>query len=106
MSLFGQLRDALTVKRALDRVRKEIAMGHAKPALFGLASAIATATVASITVKYPCVLEMLKEWPTLLTAGVLAGLGVYLKSPKEEKLEAKLEAKTEALKDAKAKAEK
>jgi hypothetical protein len=53
-------------------------MGHLKAGAFGLASAVAAAIVAKVSAVCP---DLLAQWPALLTAGLMAGVGVYLKSP-------------------------
>ena len=83
--VFGKIKALLALDGAWNRVRKEIAMGHGKAAIFGLGAAIVTGVMAYATSKCPCLADIVQEWPTLLSAGFMAGVGVYLKSPSETK---------------------
>jgi hypothetical protein len=47
---------------------------------FGLAGAIITGVVAEVTKTCPTIVTM---WPAMLTAGVMAGWGLWLRSPKQ-----------------------
>lgn len=78
MGLIGNIKLALKLSAAWKRLKEEAKMGHGKAALFGLASAIVTGVVAKVTEVCP---DLIAQWPALLTAAAMAGIGVYLKSP-------------------------
>jgi len=78
MGLIGNVKLALKVRAAIQRLKEDARMGHAKAGLFGLAAAVGTALVAEVSKVCP---DIWSQWPAMLTAGVMAGIGVYLKSP-------------------------
>jgi hypothetical protein len=55
-------------------------VGKLKVGVFGLAGAIVTGVVAEVTKACP---DAVAQWPALLTAGVMAGWGLWLRSPKQ-----------------------
>lgn len=54
--------------------------GGLKVAVFGIAASIVVGVVAQVNATCPGLLE---RWPELLTAGVLGGIGVWVRSPKD-----------------------
>lgn len=80
MGLLDKVKTALLLKRALDRLKEANMKGGLKVALFGLASAVAVSVVAQVNAVCP---DLLTRWPEMLVAGVLAGVGLWMKSPKQ-----------------------
>lgn len=86
--MFGKLKLLLALNRAWERVKKESLMGHGKAAIFGLGAAVVSVVVSRATIDCPCLTELLKAWPSYVTTGIVAGIGVYLKSPVSPKEDA------------------
>lgn len=73
-SLIGDIRRALTVKSAWDRLKEASKMGHGKTAVFALLSAVSTAVVAQFSGACPA---LLTDLPAIATA-VVGGVITYL----------------------------
>ena len=80
MGLIGQIKVALLLKRAANRIKEASMKGGTKVAVFGLATAIATGVVAKVTEVCPSLIPNI--WP-IVTAGVLAGVALWMRSPKD-----------------------
>ena len=80
MGLIGQIKTALLLKRAADRIKEVSMKGGTKVAVFGLVSAVATGVVAKVTEVCPTLIPNI--WP-IATAGVLAGVALWMRSPKD-----------------------
>ena len=78
MGLFGNLKLALALSRAWSRIKEEASMGHGKAAIFGVASAVLSGVAMRLWDLCP---DLATQWPAMLTAGAMAGIGVYLQSP-------------------------
>ena len=80
MGLLDKLKTGLLLKRAAERLKEAHMKGGLKVAVFGLAGAGVTGVVAQGNATCP---DLLTRWPELLTAGVLAGVGLWMRSPKD-----------------------
>ena len=80
MGLIGQIKAALTLSRVAARLKEAHMKGGFKAAAFGLVAAVATGLVAKVTEVCPTLIPNL--WP-IASAGVLAGIALWMKSPKE-----------------------
>jgi len=81
MNIFEKLKAGLRLSQAADRLKEASVKGNVRVALLSLGAAIVTGVVAQITMTCP---DLLPKLPTILMAGVLAGVGVWMKSPKDE----------------------
>ena len=82
MSILEKIKLALKLNAAFKRLKEEYQVGHLKAGIFGLGSAVVVAITAKVFAVCP---DLATQWQSLLAAGALAGLGVYLKSPSETK---------------------
>lgn len=81
MGLGSKIKLALLASRLYDRLEKEFKMGHGKAVVVGLGGALLTGLAAKVAVDCPCFLDVLKAWPAYLTAGAVAAVSLYMKSP-------------------------
>lgn len=80
MNLIEKAKAAIALSKLVDRLGEERKMGHLKAGIFGLASAVVVAVAAQVSATCP---DLFSRWPELLMAGVLAGVGVYLRRPQD-----------------------
>lgn len=78
MGLIGQIKTALTLKRAADRLQEEAKVGHLKTALYGVGSAVVTAAAAAFLTSCPA---LATQWGSILTAGVLGAAAYAVQRP-------------------------
>jgi hypothetical protein len=81
VNLWEKLKAARLLARAGDRLKEAQMKGGLKVAVVGLSGSILTAIVAKVTEICPTLIPNL--WP-IVTAGVLAGIAFWMRSPKEE----------------------
>lgn len=81
MGLIGSIKAGLLLRRAADRLKEAQVKGGFTTAIFGVVAAVATGVVAKVSETCPTLIPNL--WP-IATAGVLAGVGLWMRSPKEE----------------------
>ena len=80
MGLIGNLKAGLLLSRVAERLKEASMKGGAKVAVFGMVTAVAAGVVAKVTETCPTLIPNL--WP-IVTAGALAGVGFWMRSPKD-----------------------
>lgn len=80
MGLIGNVKLALLFRKAAGRLKEARMKGGLKTGLAVLAGTILTAVAAQVNATCP---DLLARWPELLMAGVVAGVAVWVKSPKD-----------------------
>jgi hypothetical protein len=78
MGLLGEIRTALTLKRAADRLKEFSKMGKLGPALYGLGASALTAAVAKFVSTCPA---LATSWKMLVGVVVMAGVKFLMDRP-------------------------
>jgi hypothetical protein len=80
MGLIANLKAALTFSRVVERLKEAQMKGGLQVAVFGIGTAVATGVVAKVTEVCPTLIPNI--WP-IVTAGVMGGVALWLRSPKD-----------------------
>lgn len=80
MGLIEKLKTALLAKRVADRLKEAKMKGTLKTSIVAVAGAVLTGIVAQVSQVCP---DLVSQLPSLIAAGVVAGVALWLKSPKE-----------------------
>jgi hypothetical protein len=80
MGILEKVKTALLLSKAADRLKEAQVKGGLKVALVSIGGAVVTGVVEKVTEVCPALIPNL--W-TVVTAGVVAGIALWLRSPKD-----------------------